>query len=89
MALPKAVALAYNVGQDSAPKVVASGVGVIARAIVEKAKAFDVPLFCNEALVESLLDVRLDTPIPPELYSSVVEVFIWLQNVESQSELSS
>ncbi|CAM2851650.1 EscU/YscU/HrcU family type III secretion system export apparatus switch protein [Helicobacter felis] len=88
MALPKAVALAYNVGQDSAPKVVASGVGVVARAIVDKAKAFDVPLFCNEALVESLLDVRLDTPIPPELYASVVEVFIWLQNAESGAQMS-
>ncbi|WP_104637427.1 EscU/YscU/HrcU family type III secretion system export apparatus switch protein [Helicobacter felis] len=88
MALPKAVALAYNVGQDSAPKVVASGVGVVARAIMDKAKAFDVPLFCNEALVESLLDVRLDTPIPPELYASVVEVFIWLQNAESGAQMS-
>ncbi|WP_104749310.1 EscU/YscU/HrcU family type III secretion system export apparatus switch protein [Helicobacter cynogastricus] len=88
MSLPKAVALAYNVGQDSAPKVVASGVGVIARAIMDKAKAFDVPLFCNEALVESLLDVSLDTPIPPELYASVVEVFIWLQHAESGAQMS-
>ncbi|MFC3847087.1 EscU/YscU/HrcU family type III secretion system export apparatus switch protein [Helicobacter baculiformis] len=88
MALPKAVALAYNVSQDSAPKVVASGVGVIARAIMDKAKAFNIPLFCNKALVESLLDVRLDTPIPPELYSSVVEVFIWLQNTQDQAQMS-
>ncbi|BDQ27962.1 EscU/YscU/HrcU family type III secretion system export apparatus switch protein [Helicobacter heilmannii] len=88
MGMPKAVALAYNIGQDAAPKVVASGVGQIAKAIMEKAKAFDVPLFCNEALVNSLLDVHLDTPIPPELYASVVEVFIWLQNAESNAQMS-
>ncbi|BEG57214.1 hypothetical protein NHP21005_09020 [Helicobacter sp. NHP21005] len=56
--------------------------------VVEKAKAFDVPLFCNEALVNSLLDVRLDTPIPPELYASVVEVFIWLQSAENGAQMS-
>ncbi len=89
MGMPKAAALAYNIGTDNAPKVVASGVGQIAKAIIDKAKAFDVPLFCNAALVESLLDVRLDSTIPPELYQSVVEVFIWLQNIESHAQMSS
>lgn len=87
--IPKAAALAYNIRKDNAPKVVASGVGEMARAIIKKAKAFDVPLFCNAALVESLLDVQVDSTIPPELYKSVVEVFMWLQDIESHAQMSS
>ncbi len=88
MGMPKAVALAYNIEQDHAPKVVASGVGSIAEAIMQKAKAFDIPLFCNESLVESLLHLPVDHAIPPELYQSVVEVFIWLQDLAKDRQMS-
>ncbi|SFV74568.1 Uncharacterized homolog of the cytoplasmic domain of flagellar protein FhlB [hydrothermal vent metagenome] len=76
----KAVALAYD--KQNAPKVLASGSGNIAQKIIQKAKEFDVPLFANEALVNSLIDVKIDEEIPPKLYQSVVEVFIWLMKNE-------
>jgi len=74
----KAAALKYQQGSDKSPKVVASGRGVVADKIIEKAREFDVPFFKNEALANSLLDVDVGESIPPQLYKAVAEVFIWL-----------
>lgn len=84
----KAVALAYHSQTDNAPKVVASGIGEIAKNIINKAKKFDVPIFANPALAESLTKIQIDASIPEELYQSVVEIFIWLKNAEYSSQFS-
>jgi len=78
----KAAALQYD--KTNAPKVIASGSGVIAQSIIEKAKEFDVPLFTNEALVNSLVDLEVDKEIPQELYQGVVEVFLWVMKNEKK-----
>ncbi|GHS30510.1 flagellar biosynthesis protein FlhB [Helicobacter pylori] len=84
----KAAALAYNMGQDYAPKVIASGVGEVAKRIIQKAKECDIALFSNPMLVDSLLKVELDCTIPEELYESVVQVFLWLNSVENNAQMS-
>ena len=83
----KAVALKYKAYEDNAPKIVAKGKGDIAKKIIEKAKEFDIPLFQNEILVDSLLKVEGEE-IPPKLYQVVAEVFAWLYSVEKKAELS-
>ncbi len=83
----KAVALKYQQGADSAPRVVAGGRGVIAEQIIEKAKQFDVPFFENEALANSLLDVDIGETIPPQLYKAVAEVFLWLLTSEKDAQI--
>lgn len=80
----KAVALKYEMHKDSAPKVVASGKGVIAENIIAKAHEFDVPLFQNRELVDSLVNLKIETQIPPMLYEAVVEVFAWLMKTEKK-----
>ena len=85
MKVDKAAALKYDKEKDSAPKVVASGKGKIAQMIVEKAKKYDVPLFANEALVETLMGVEIESEIPQELYQAVVEVFVWLAKQENKA----
>jgi flagellar biosynthesis protein len=80
----KAAALKYDKESGSAPKVVASGKGEVALKIIEKAKEFNIPLFANEALVNSLVDLKLDHEIPAELYGAVVEVFVWLMKNEGK-----
>lgn len=85
----KAAALKYEQTAAGAPKVVAKGKGEIAQKIIEKAKAFDVPLFQNEALANSLLDVNIDHEIPPLLYKATAEVFVWLMKTEAKAQLSS
>ncbi|MDD2906317.1 MAG: EscU/YscU/HrcU family type III secretion system export apparatus switch protein [Sulfurimonas sp.] len=80
----KAAALKYDKERGSAPTVVASGKGELAKRIIQKAEEFDVPIFANEALVNSLIDLEIDAQIPSELYQSVVEVFVWLLKNEKK-----
>ena len=80
----KAAALKYDPSQNNAPKVLASGKGKVAEAIIKKAHEYDIPLFANEALVESLVGLEVDSEIPQELYQAVVEVFVWLAKAERE-----
>ncbi len=84
----KAVALKYDSTAGSAPKVVAKGKGAIAEKILQKAEAFDVPVFQNEALANSLLSLDIDEQIPPNLYKAVAEVFVWLMKTEQSAQMS-
>ncbi|MCE3040146.1 EscU/YscU/HrcU family type III secretion system export apparatus switch protein [Helicobacter anatolicus] len=86
--MKKAAALAYNTLQDSAPRVIASGKGVIAQQIIQKAKEYNLPLFSNTALVESLINIDINSEIPVELYNGVIEVFIWLDQCEKKAQIS-
>ncbi len=76
-----AVALAYQNG-DAAPKVVASGRGLIAQAIIERAKEHGVYVHESEELVGMLMQVELDQHIPPQLYLAVAELLAWLYRLE-------
>ena len=84
----KAVALKYKAYEDNAPKVIAKGKGEIAKKIIEKAKKYDVPIFCNEALADMLLNVEVNEEIPPKMYEVVVEVLVWLYKLEEKAQLS-
>ncbi|WP_077621978.1 EscU/YscU/HrcU family type III secretion system export apparatus switch protein [Sediminibacillus massiliensis] len=78
----KAVALKYLEGNDTAPKVSASGRGVIADNILEKARANDIPVHEDETLVELLSELEINERIPDELYRAVAEVFAFIYNVD-------
>jgi len=83
--MQKAAALKYDKESQNAPKVLAKGKGELAQKIMLKAKEFNIPLFANETLVNSLIDLELDQEIPRELYQAVVEVFIWLMQNENKA----
>ena len=85
MSQEKAVALKYDKSGQGAPKVIAKGQGEIAQKIKEKAQEFDVPIFQNEALASSLLNLDLDEQIPANLYKAVAEVFVWLMQSEKKA----
>lgn len=76
-----AVALAYHKG-DVAPKVVASGRGLIAQAIIDRAKEHGVYVHESQELVGMLMQVELDQHIPPQLYLAVAELLAWLYRLE-------
>jgi flagellar biosynthesis protein len=84
----KAVALKYDQNQHSAPKVVAKGKGAIAQKILAKAQEFEIPVFQNEALADSLLNLDIDEQIPPNLYKAIAEVFVWLMKSEQKAQIS-
>lgn len=78
-----AVALAY--GQTTgAPRVVAKGRGLIAQAIIERAKQHDIFVHESSDLVGLLMQVELDQQIPPQLYLAVAELLAWLYRMEHQ-----
>ena len=82
----KAAALKYDPSQNKAPKILASGKGKVAEAIIAKAKEYEIPLFANEALVESLVGLEIESEIPYELYQAVVEVFVWLAKSDARMQ---
>ena len=69
-----AVALEYDRDTHDAPKVVASGRGVIAEKILEVARENGIVIEGNPMLAEALSGVPVDDTIPRELYSAVAEV---------------
>jgi flagellar biosynthesis protein len=78
-----AVALAYAPG-DAAPKVVAKGRGLIAEAIVARAKEHGVFVHQSKELVALLAQVDLDDHIPPQLYVAIAELLAWLYRLEQE-----
>jgi flagellar biosynthesis protein len=79
--LQRAVALAYMAGQG-APKVTAKGNGLIAEAIIERAREHGVFVHESKELVSLLMQVDLDQQIPPALYRAVAELLAWLYRIE-------
>lgn len=80
-----AAALAYDdpASRDGAPRVVAKGYGLVAEMIVQRAK--EAGLYVHEApeMVSLLMQVDLDSQIPPQLYQAVAEVLAWLHGLEA------
>ena len=76
-----AVALAYRAGQ-AAPQVVAKGSGLIAEAIIARAREAGVYVHESPELVNLLMRVDLDQHIPPQLYVAVAELLAWLYRIE-------
>ncbi|MGI4847378.1 MAG: EscU/YscU/HrcU family type III secretion system export apparatus switch protein [Janthinobacterium lividum] len=77
-----AVALAYHMG-ETAPRVVASGNGLIAEQIIARAREHGVFVHESKELVSLLMQVDLDREIPPALYRAVAELLAWLHHIES------
>lgn len=76
-----AVALAYQTGQ-AAPKVVAKGRGLLAQAIIERAKEAGVYVHESPELVSLLMQIDIDQHIPPQLYLAVAELLAWIYRLE-------
>lgn len=76
-----AVALTYGQNQ-SAPKVIARGRGLIAEAIIQRAKLHGIFVHESEDLVGLLMQVELDQEIPVQLYLAVAELLAWLYHLE-------
>lgn len=79
-----AVALAYAPG-DAAPKVVARGRGLVAEAIIQRAKEHGIFVHESPELVTLLLQVDLDARIPPQLYIAIAELLAWIYALEDES----
>lgn len=78
----KAVALRYDKEKGHAPKIVATGKGLVAENVIGKAKENNVPILEDESLVEILAELNINETIPEELYQAVAEVFAFVYRAD-------
>jgi len=78
----KAAAIVYD--QTGAPRIVAKGVGEVARKMIEAAEAEGIPLQKNEVLIEALMQVELTKEIPPQLYRAVAEILAFIYKLDKK-----
>ena len=76
-----AVALVYN-DKVASPRVAAKGRGLMAEAIIQRARDAGIYVHESPELVALLMRVDLDEHIPPQLYLAVAELLAWLYAIE-------
>ena len=77
----QAIALEYDPAED-APKVIASGRGLLAERIIEKAKEANVPIHRDDKLADTLSRLEVGEMIPPELYEVVAEILVFVDAMD-------
>ena len=80
-----AVALEYD-PEEAAPRVIASGKGLLAEKIIEKAKEAKVPVHQDNKLADTLSKLEIGEMIPPELYGVVAEVLVFVDAMDKIKE---
>lgn len=83
----KAVALKYRPADGHAPRVTASGTGVVAERIIELAREHGIPVKDDPDLVEVLSRLDLNEAIPPELYVVVAELLAFVYRLNGKNGL--
>lgn len=79
--IKQAIALEYN-PEEEAPRVVASGRGILAEKIIEKAQEAEVPVHRDDKLADTLSKLEIGDMIPPELYEVVAEILIFVDSMD-------
>lgn len=77
----QAIALEYD-PNDAAPRVIASGRGILADKIIEKAKESNVPVHQDDKLADTLSRLEIGDMIPPELYEVVAEILVFVDAMD-------
>lgn len=78
----EAIALGYNQNNESAPKVLAKGKGIIAENILSRAKEHGIPVQEDKSLLSLLGNLDIGESIPEELYGAVAEVFAFIYRLD-------
>jgi flagellar biosynthesis protein len=81
-----AIAIRYDVDQDKAPLIIASGRGAVADEILRIAEDNKIPLYEDPELAKLLAKLELDTEIPAELYTLVAEVLFFVYKLDRMAE---
>lgn len=79
----KAVALKYNVEEDTAPVVIASGYGEVAERIIDIAEQRGIPVFRDDSAASMMCMLEVGASIPEELYQVVAAIYVHLMTVSA------
>ena len=78
----RAVALRYDGSANTAPIVVASGMGYLAEKILEVAADNNVPVYEDNSLATMLSQLQLGQQIPDALFQAIVEIYVYFLNFD-------
>ena len=76
-----AIALSYQPNEE-APKIIASGKGILADKILLKASENKIPVHKDERLANTLSKLDIGDYIPEELYQVVAEVLLFVDHMD-------
>lgn len=82
----RAVALKYDANKNNAPVVIASGSGYIADKVVKIAEETGVPVYKDDSLSVLLSQLDIGSEIPDELFSSIVDIYMYFLNFKLPKE---
>jgi flagellar biosynthesis protein len=80
----RATALRYEPG-SAAPRITATGAGLVAERIVAAAQEAGVPVREDPALARALAALELNAEIPPPLWRAVAEALAWAYRLDAQA----
>ena len=80
-------AIKYDSAGDSAPKVTASGRGIIAEKIIAIAHDNGIPIKNDPDLVQILSKLKVGAEIPVELYRAVAEILAFVYSLNENQRL--
>ena len=79
-----AIALRYHATTDHAPKITATGRGLVADKIIALAQEHGVPIREDPNLVQVLAQLNLQQEIPPNLYQVVAELLAFVYRLNQR-----
>jgi flagellar biosynthesis protein len=82
------VALSYQEGEH-APRVTATGSGLVAERILAAAREAGVPVREDPALARALAALELGAEVPQALWAVVAETLAWAYRLDAQARRSS
>ncbi|HZU40179.1 MAG TPA: EscU/YscU/HrcU family type III secretion system export apparatus switch protein [Solirubrobacteraceae bacterium] len=80
----RAVALSYEPG-STAPRVTATGSGLVAERILAAARAAGVPVREDPALARALGALELEAEVPQALWVAVAETLAWAYSLDAEA----
>ncbi len=83
----KAVALKYNLEQDLAPVIIASGYGEVAKRIIDVAEKRGIPVYRDDSAASMLCMLDVGASIPRELYEVVAAIYCQILNTATKADI--
>lgn len=77
-----AAALSFDPSKDSAPQVIAKGMGLVAENILERAKEHNIPVYQDAKLARQLNQLEISENIPPEMFEIVAEILVFVTQLD-------
>lgn len=81
-----AAALSFDPNRDSAPQVIAKGMGLVAENILERAKEHRIPVYQDEKLARQLNQLEISESIPPEMFEIVAEILVFVTRLDQEQK---